>query len=72
MNSRAGYAILERPGRWRHRDASIENCRRTTHFYSNAESIFGYPASEAIGQTPDILIPVGLVASHRLASRWQG
>ena len=44
---------------------AIDDRRRITHFNSSAESIFGYPAGETIGQPLDILIPVGLMASHR-------
>ncbi|AFY95816.1 PAS domain S-box protein [Chamaesiphon minutus] len=39
-------------------------------FNQGAEQIFGYPASEAIGQSLDLLLPVGFIDVDRERIRW--
>ena len=44
---------------------SIDSDRHITLFNQGAEKVFGYSASEAVGQTLDLLIPKHLVEAHR-------
>jgi PAS domain S-box-containing protein len=44
---------------------AIDRDRTITLFNQGAEQIFGYPATEAIGQPLDLLLPSGFVDVHR-------
>ncbi|HCF30577.1 MAG TPA: hypothetical protein DEV81_26045 [Cyanobacteria bacterium UBA11049] len=43
---------------------SLDSTQRITLFNQGAEKIFGFPASEAIGQSLDLLLPERFVATH--------
>ncbi len=44
---------------------SIDHDQRIVLFNRGAETIFGYPAAEILGQPLDLLLPAGVAAAHR-------